>query len=42
MGIGGFSGAFLNAAMYGIAPAVAMGTTYVVEKYRTNDFNPYK
>lgn len=42
MGIGGFSGAFLNAAMYGIAPAVAMGTTYVVEKYRMNDFNPYK
>lgn len=40
--IGGFSGAFMNAAMYAVAPVVAVGTTYAVEKYRMNDFNPYK
>jgi hypothetical protein len=40
--IGGFSGFFMNAAMWGIAPAVALGTTYAEEKYRLNDFNPYK
>lgn len=40
--IGGFSGAFMNAAMWGVAPAVALATTYAEEKYRYNDFNPYK
>lgn len=40
--IGGFSGAFMNAAMWGVAPAVALATTYAEEKYRFNDFNPYK
>jgi|GEM_PF-3223036 len=40
--IGGFSGAFMNAAMYAIAPTVAVTTTYAVEKYRANGFNPYK
>lgn len=40
--IGGFSGVFMNAAMWGIAPAVALATTYAEEKYRYNDFNPYK
>lgn len=40
--IGGFSGAFANAAMWGVAPAVALATTYAEEKYRYNDFNPYK
>ena len=38
--IGGFSGAFMNAAMYAVAPAVAVGTTYIVE--RKNSFNEYK
>jgi hypothetical protein len=40
--IGGFSGVFMNVAMYAVAPVVAVGTTYAVEKYRINDFNPYK
>lgn len=40
--IGGFSGAFMNAAMWGVAPAVALATTYAEERYRFNDFNPYK
>jgi hypothetical protein len=40
--IGGFSGVFMNAAMWGVAPAVALATTYAEEKYRFNDFNPYK
>lgn len=40
--IGGFSGAFMNAAMWGVAPAVALATTYAEERYRYNDFNPYK
>lgn len=40
--IGGFSGVFMKAAMYGVAPVVALTTTYAVEKYKYNDFNPYK
>jgi hypothetical protein len=32
----------MNAAMWGVAPAVALATTYAEEKYRFNDFNPYK
>ncbi|MFA7275580.1 MAG: hypothetical protein WC043_02120 [Pseudobdellovibrionaceae bacterium] len=40
--IGGFSGVFMNAAMYAVGPAVALATTYAVERYRLNDFNPYK
>lgn len=40
--IGGFSGVFMNAAMYAVGPAVALASTYAVERYRLNDFNPYK
>lgn len=32
----------MNAAMWGVAPAVAVATTYAEEKFRFNDFNPYK
>lgn len=42
LGIGGFSGAFMNAAMYAVGPVVALGTTYATEKYRKNSFNEYK
>ena len=40
--IGGLSTTLMNTAMYAVAPVVAVGTTYAVEKYRMNDFNPYK
>jgi hypothetical protein len=40
--IGGLSTTVMNSAMYAVAPVVAVGTTIAVEKYRLNDFNPYK
>jgi hypothetical protein len=40
--IGGFSSTFMNAAMYAFAPAVAVGTTYGVEKFKKNNVNEYK
>ncbi len=40
--IGGLSGTLMNTAMYAVAPVVAVGTTWAVERYQLSDFNPYK